>query len=62
MIGDGKRTKMPKWIYGRFPPEHMFESWEAMYDYLKDIDSNPNYQFTKADKKRWLFFDGPHMY
>ena len=44
-----------------FPPEHMFESWDALYAYLDDIDSNPNYVFTEADKKRWLFNEGDHM-
>ena len=58
MIGKNKRKKMPKWMYGRFPPEHMFESWEDLKQYIEDIDSNPNYIFTKADNKRWLFFDG----
>jgi len=61
MIGKNHSKKMPKWIYGRFPPEHMFESWAAMKKYLKDIDSNPDYKFTVADLKRWLFFDGDHM-
>ena len=61
MIGEGNRKKMPKWIYGRFPPEHMFDSWDIMKEYIRDIDSNPNYTLTKADNKRWLFFDGPHM-
>ena len=62
MIGPNRRNKMPKWIYGRFPPEHMFENWNDLSEYLTNIDSDPNYEFTRADKKRWLFFDGPHMY
>ena len=61
MIGKDNRKKMPKWMYGRFPPEHMFESWEEMQKYIEDIDSNPNYVLTKADNKRWLFFDGKWM-
>lgn len=62
MIGKDNRKKMPKWMYGRFPPEHMFESWEDLRKYIEDIDSNPNYQFTKADNKRWLFFDHPSLH
>jgi len=61
MIGEGNRTKMPKWIYGRFPPEYMFETWDEITAYLTEIDEDENYQFTKADLKRWLFFDGKHM-
>lgn len=62
MIGEGNRTKMPKWMYGRFPPEHMFESWADLNEYIKAVDENKDYAFTKDDNKRWLFFDGPHMY
>jgi len=61
-IGKGNRRKLPKWIYGRFPPEHIFETWGDLKEYLVDIDSDPNYVFTEADNKRWLFFDGPHCY
>jgi len=60
MIGD-KRREMPKWMYGRFPPDHMFESWDLLKEYLNDIDSNPYYTFSEGDEKRWLFFDGDHM-
>jgi len=60
-IPEGTRKKLPKWIYGRFPPEHLFETWDALKDYLTAIDSDPNYAFTKGDKKRWLFFDGEFM-
>ena len=61
MIGEGKRREAPKWLYGRFPPEHMFETWDEIKEYITAIDSDPNYQFTRADNKRWLFFDGKHM-
>jgi hypothetical protein len=60
MVGD-KKSKLPKWMYGRFPPEHMFESWDELVLYLRNINSCCNYEFTEADNKRWLFFDGPHM-
>ena len=55
-------TVLPKWIYGRFPHEHMFEGFEKLKEYLINIDENEDYKFTLADKKRWLFFDGPWMY
>lgn len=62
VIGEGNSRKMPKWMYGRFPPEHMFETWDDLKTYLSLIDGSPTYDFTNADLKRWLFFDGPHMY
>jgi len=61
MIGENNRKKMPKWMYGRFPPDHMFESWDELITYLNNINSNQNYEFTSSDDKRWLFFDGKHM-
>ncbi|MFA5313371.1 MAG: hypothetical protein WC375_08685, partial [Methanomassiliicoccales archaeon] len=60
MVGN-KRKKLPKWMFGRFPPEHMFEGWDSLLHYLHCIDVEPNYQFTEADLKRWLFLDGEHM-
>jgi hypothetical protein len=60
MIGDNRKN-LPKWIYGRFPYDHMFESWEELIEYLDKINSLPHYAFTKADEKRWIFFNGDHM-
>ena len=54
------RTELSSWIYGRFPPEHFFASWDELKNYLTAIDSDPNYNFTKADLKRWLFFEHSH--
>jgi len=54
-------NKISSWMYGRFPPDHMFQGWEELKNYLEKINSNPLYPFTEADRKRWLFFDGPHM-
>lgn len=55
------KNEISSWMHGRFPPSHMFDSWESLYSYLTNINSDPNYKFTEADNKRWLFFDGPHM-
>ena len=49
------RNKLSSWLYGRLPPEHFFESWDSLKKYLTDINSDPDYQFTVADSKRWLF-------
>jgi len=54
------RNQLSSWMYGRFPPEHFFSSWDNLKTYLTEINSSPNYQFTTADKKRWLFFDIKH--
>ena len=56
------KKKMPNWLFGRFPHEHFFNSFDALKKYLHNIDVNPKYKWTQADKKRWLFFDGKHMY
>jgi len=61
LVSSSPKNKISSWMYGRFPPEHIFESWGQLEKYLIAIDSDPNYKFTKADLKRWLFFDGPHM-
>ena len=51
------RRELSSWMYGRFPPSHFFDTWASLKAYLTDIDSNPDYCFTKADEKRWLFFE-----
>ncbi|UCH71808.1 MAG: hypothetical protein JSW62_05265 [Thermoplasmatales archaeon] len=60
MVGN-KIKKLSKWMFGRFPPEHMFTSWEALKFYLDNIDHGPESFMSEADTKRWLFFDGDHM-
>ena len=55
------KKKMPNWLFGRFPHEHYFNSFDSLKRYLNNIDCNPKYKWTKADRKRWLFFDGEHM-
>ena len=60
MVGD-KLERLPKWIYGRFPPEHLFISWDDLKEYLQGIDSDPDFEFSDADEKRWLFYSGSHM-
>ncbi len=61
MVGPD-RKEIAKWMYGRFPAAHMFTSWGKMKKYLESINEDPYHKFSKADRKRWLFFDGPHMH
>jgi len=61
MCKNGK-NKLPSWLYGRLNHEYFFESWDSLKHYLNDINSNPDYKFTQADDKRWLFFAGDHMH
>jgi len=51
------RNELSSWMYGRFVPEYFYASWDELKDYLTAINSNPDYEFTDADKKRWLFFN-----
>jgi len=51
------KRELSTWMYGRFPDDHMFESWSELKDYLTNINSDPSYTFTEADEKRWLFFN-----
>jgi hypothetical protein len=54
--------KLPSWIFGRLPWQHLFNNWEELKDYLNRIDADPNYQFSPQDNKRWTFYEGPWMY
>lgn len=57
------RTELSKWMHGRFPPSHMFDTWEDLHSYLRIVDEDPNWMKNRSDvdKKRWLFQDGDHM-
>jgi hypothetical protein len=59
----GSRTGLSKWMHGRFPPSHMFSTWEELHHYLDRVDSDPEWYAnrTAVEKKRWLFDDGEHM-
>jgi hypothetical protein len=59
----GPRTGLSKWMHGRFPPSHMFSTWEEIHEYLDKVDSDPEWYAnrTEVEKKRWLFDDGDHM-
>jgi nucleoside 2-deoxyribosyltransferase len=61
LIAKNGKDKLPQWLYGRLPHSHFFANTEEVKNYLTQIDSNPDYQFTKVDLKRWTFFEGPHM-
>ena len=63
LVLSGPRNKMSKWMLGRFPPSHMFDSWNNLYKYLEMVDTDPNWMENRSEveKKRWLFQDGDHM-
>ena len=52
------KKKLPLWIYGRIPTRsHMFEGWDNLKFYLTGVNSDPDFEFDVADKKRWLFLN-----
>ena len=51
------KEKLPSWMLGRFPSEHMFDSWDELRLYIDDIDRNPDLVLSKADERRWLFYE-----
>lgn len=56
------KKDVSSWILGRFPDDHMFDSWESLKKYLNKINCEKSYNFTEADEKRWLFFAGDHIW
>ncbi len=42
--------KLPMWLFGTLPLEHIFDSWEELHNYLRDVDCG------HMDHKRWQFF------
>jgi hypothetical protein len=37
---------IPVWYFGFMPLEHMFSSWDSLYDYLRRVDSGDAYDDT----------------
>ena len=57
----GKKNKLSKWLYGRFPHQHMFNTWDELKSYLDCLNSDPSFEFTDCETKRWMLFDGKHL-
>ena len=55
LVSTKPKTELSSWIYARFPPEHIFKNWDELKKYLTAINSDPDFNFSKADLKRWLF-------
>ena len=55
------KQKLPSWLYGRHQYQYFFDTWDELEKYLVNINSNPEYEFTPTDLKRWIFFSGKHM-
>jgi len=43
----------PDWLFGTFPHQMIFSSWQEIKDYLTHIDSSENFEHYK----RWYFFN-----
>lgn len=58
VIKQGKQ-KSPLFTFGMIPHEHIFNNFDEMFDYLKDVDDE-----TKPlnDMRRWYFFDYNYIF
>lgn len=50
-------SEMPPWLFGRFPTELFFESWNDLKSYLWTIDKAENFDTIDTLGNRWKFFD-----
>jgi hypothetical protein len=54
---EGGKEKVPDWLLGVLPHEHMFGNWSDLLDYLMDVDCGKDTRHFK----RWMFFDYEKM-
>ena len=47
------KTKIPNWIWGMIPHEHVFGTWKDLKHYLLHVNSDEEVDHMK----RWMFFD-----
>jgi hypothetical protein len=48
-----KKELIPLWFYGFIPHEMMFDGWDALYDYLHEVNDGKH-----IDNPRWQFIYG----
>lgn len=53
----GGKEKLPEWLWGMVPREHVFNSIEEIKDYLKDVHTGKSVKKLK----RWMFFEYEKM-
>jgi uncharacterized membrane protein len=53
VVEQGKHAA-PDWLFGAFPSEYFFSSWDELYDYLEKIAGDVTYKDTNG---RWYFFN-----
>jgi len=51
-IEQGKNN-VPDWLLGTLPAEHIFDSWDDLYEYLNRVDSDEEWT---DEYGRWYFF------
>lgn len=49
----GGRYNLPDWLWGAFPPEHIFDDWDSLKEYVRHVDEDEQVEHMK----RWMFFD-----
>lgn len=52
-------SDLPPWLFGRFPVEFFFESWDALWGYIQHIDGAEEIDTLK---NRWKFFDWSKLF
>lgn len=38
LVADGNKALIPLWYYGFIPPEFMFDNWDGLYEYLREVN------------------------
>ena len=56
--GDFTRDNVNPWLLSQVPLEHVFESSEAMLEYLHNIDTSINH----PEDRRWMLFNFADLY
>ena len=52
------KEQAPNWMFGVMPHQHIFSNWEALINYIYDVD----YGYDVKHYNRWRFFDFNKVY
>ena len=52
------KPKIPNWMFGVIPHQHMFDNWSLLLEYLYHVNEDDNVDHLK----RWRFFNFSEIY
>src|SRR5581483_12051071 len=53
LVSDGNKAEIALWLYGYIPSEFMFDTWDDLYNYLREVND-----YKHTNNNRWHYIYG----